>query len=65
MNKQLYCRDCKWWCGPKISIGRKCMNTTRKTFNVGKRDTHLYKYPCTKACKTGFEPKEKSDDRTS
>ena len=58
MNKQLYCRDCKWWCGEKTSVGRRCMNTNRKSFNVSKRQTNWYKYPCTKACVSGFEPKE-------
>lgn len=50
-----YCRECKWWCGDKSSIGVRCMNTTRK--RTGRHDTSAYKYPSAPACKSGFEPR--------
>lgn len=56
-----YCRECKWLCGDVSSIGIRCMNVKRK------RAVHVhscadYKTPSTKACKSGFESKEDSEN---
>ena len=56
-----YCRDCKWWCGDRSSIGIRCMNTNRRIMSVGKQSRY-YKPPYAYACKSGFEPKEENNE---
>lgn len=53
-----HCRDCKWLCGKKTSVGIECMNRNRRLVRHGKVGVNRIKYPSTPACKTGFEPKE-------
>lgn len=51
-----HCRDCKWLCGDKSSVGIRCLSPKRKKLNR-KGGANNYKQPCCIACKTGFEPK--------
>ena len=51
-----YCRECIYWAGDETSIGRRCTNTNRRRGRTRPSGSSDYKYPSTKACKSGFEP---------
>lgn len=48
-------RHARWLCGEVKSIGVECMNKNRKRRISPTSD---FRAPSSKACKTGYEPKE-------
>jgi len=62
-----YCKDCKWCerielespLTHKLRKGYVCTSTVRKRHYHARNQDYDLKEPCQKACKSGFEPKEK------
>ena len=50
-----YCKECKWLCGEVKSVGIRCMNQNRRR---NPSPTSDFRAPSSRACKTGYEPKE-------